>query len=86
MIDRLRQVGACQQAALLAEQLELLLVLVLRITPAEASYLMIYVSILGILGRLLCSYLSDAIGRRLYSGTGFPSGRPKCDRIATRAP
>lgn len=41
-----------------------LFVLVLRITPAEASYLMIYVSILGILGRLLCSYLSDAIGRK----------------------
>jgi MFS transporter, putative metabolite:H+ symporter len=41
-----------------------LFVLVLRITPAEASYLMIYVSLLGIAGRLLCSYLSDAIGRR----------------------
>ncbi|HLY88749.1 MAG TPA: MFS transporter [Acetobacteraceae bacterium] len=41
-----------------------LFVLVLRITPAEASYLMIYVSILGILGRLFCSYLSDAIGRK----------------------
>ena len=38
--------------------------LVLRITPAEASYLMIYVSIVGIAGRLLCSYLSDAMGRR----------------------
>jgi putative MFS transporter len=41
-----------------------LFVLVLKITPAEASYLMIYVSLLGIAGRLLCSYLSDAIGRR----------------------
>ena len=41
-----------------------LFVLVLRITPAEASYLMIYVSLVGIAGRLLCSYLSDAIGRR----------------------
>ena len=38
--------------------------LVLKITPAEASYLMIYVSLLGIAGRLFCSYLSDAIGRR----------------------
>ena len=38
--------------------------LVLKITPAEASYLMIYVSLLGIAGRLMCSYLSDAIGRR----------------------
>jgi len=41
-----------------------LFVLVLKITPAEASYLMIYVSLIGILGRLACSYLSDAIGRR----------------------
>jgi putative MFS transporter len=41
-----------------------LFVLVLKITPAEASYLMIYVSIVGIIGRLVCSYLSDAIGRR----------------------
>ena len=41
-----------------------LFVLVLKITPAEASYLMIYVSIIGIIGRLACAYLSDAIGRR----------------------
>jgi putative MFS transporter len=41
-----------------------LFVLVLQITPAQASYLMIYVSIVGILGRLFCSYLSDAIGRK----------------------
>jgi putative MFS transporter len=41
-----------------------LFVLVLKITPAEASYLMIYVTAMGILGRLVCSYLSDAIGRR----------------------
>jgi len=41
-----------------------LFVMVLRITPAEASYLMIYVSLVGIAGRLLCSYMSDAIGRR----------------------
>ena len=42
-----------------------LFVLVLKITPAEASYLMIYVSVVGILGRLACSYLSDAVGRRV---------------------
>src|SRR5271155_1661452 len=50
-----------------------LFVIVLKITPAEASYLMIYVSLLGIAGRLGCSYLSDAIGRRA-SGMliGFP--------------
>jgi putative MFS transporter len=41
-----------------------LFVLVLKITPAEASYLMIYVSLVGIAGRLVVSYLSDAIGRR----------------------
>jgi putative MFS transporter len=41
-----------------------LFVLVLRITPAEASFLMIFVSLVGIAGRLFCSWLSDAIGRR----------------------
>jgi putative MFS transporter len=41
-----------------------LFVLVLRVTPAEASYLMIYVSLAGIAGRIVCSYLSDALGRR----------------------
>jgi len=41
-----------------------LFVLVLQVTPAEASYLMIWVSLLGIAGRIVCSYLSDAIGRR----------------------
>ena len=52
-----------------------LFVLVLKITPAEASYLMIYVSLLGIAGRLLCSYLSDAIGRRASGMLSAPSGR-----------
>jgi len=48
---------------------------VLKITPAEASYLMIYVTAMGILGRIVCSYLSDAIGRR-RSGMliGFSGG------------
>jgi putative MFS transporter len=41
-----------------------LFVLILKITPAQASYLMIYVTSMGILGRVVCSYLSDAIGRR----------------------
>jgi putative MFS transporter len=44
-----------------------LFVLVLKITPVEASYLMIWVTSTGILGRVVCSYLSDAIGRR-WSG------------------
>jgi len=41
-----------------------LFVLVLRISPSEASYLMIYVALIGIAGRLFCSWLSDAIGRK----------------------
>jgi MFS transporter, putative metabolite:H+ symporter len=41
-----------------------LFVMVLKITPAEASYLMIYVGILGIIGRLVASWMSDALGRR----------------------
>jgi putative MFS transporter len=41
-----------------------LFVMVLKISPAEASYLMIYVGILGICGRLVASWLSDALGRR----------------------
>jgi putative MFS transporter len=41
-----------------------LFVLVLHISPAEASYLMIYVGLVGILGRLVASWMSDALGRR----------------------
>jgi putative MFS transporter len=48
-----------------------LFVIVLRITPAEASYLMIWVGVLGIVGRLVTSWMSDAIGRRL---SGFIIG------------
>ena len=44
-----------------------LFVLILKIAPAEAAYLMIWVSLAGILGRLAASYLSDAMGRR-HSG------------------
>jgi putative MFS transporter len=44
---------------------------VLKITPAEASYLMIYVGILGIIGRLVASWMSDAFGRRV---SGFVIG------------
>jgi putative MFS transporter len=44
-----------------------LFVMVLKITPAEASYLMIWVGILGIVGRLVASWMSDAFGRR-WSG------------------
>src|SRR5215475_4715933 len=44
-----------------------LFVMVLKITPAEASYLMIWVGILGIFGRLVASWMSDFLGRR-WSG------------------
>jgi putative MFS transporter len=48
-----------------------LFVMVLRITPAEASYLMIWVGLLGIVGRLVASWMSDAFGRR---ASGFVIG------------
>ncbi|HEY8289563.1 MAG TPA: MFS transporter, partial [Acetobacteraceae bacterium] len=48
-----------------------LFVLVLRVSPAEASGLVIWVSISSILGRFFCSWLSDAMGRR-------PSGVLSC--------
>ena len=41
-----------------------LLVLILKITPAQAASLMIWVGVTGFVGRLVCSYASDAIGRR----------------------
>ena len=50
-----------------------LFVMVLKITPAEASYLMIYIGLLGIVGRLVASWMSDALGRRISGfliGTG----------------
>jgi putative MFS transporter len=48
-----------------------LFVMVLKISPAEASYLMIWVGVLGIAGRLVASWMSDAIGRR---ASGFLIG------------
>ena len=48
-----------------------LFVMVLKITPAEASYLMIWVGILGVVGRLVASWMSDAFGRRM---SGFVIG------------
>ena len=38
--------------------------LILKIKPAEASYLMIFLGLAGLIGRFLFCYLSDAIGRR----------------------
>jgi putative MFS transporter len=48
-----------------------LFVMVLKITPEQASYLMIFVGILGIVGRLIASWMSDALGRHL---SGFLIG------------
>ena len=48
-----------------------LFVMVLKITPPEASYLMIWVGVLGIVGRLVASWMSDALGRRM---SGFLIG------------
>ncbi|MBV9827432.1 MAG: MFS transporter [Alphaproteobacteria bacterium] len=41
-----------------------LLVLIIKITPAEAAGLMIWVGVAGFAGRLVCSYANDAFGRR----------------------
>ena len=38
--------------------------MVLKITPAEASKLVIWVSLMAIAGRFFCSWISDAWGRR----------------------
>jgi MFS transporter, putative metabolite:H+ symporter len=44
-----------------------LLVMIIRIRPNEASFLMMWVAASAFVGRLFCSYLADAIGRR-WSG------------------
>ena len=41
-----------------------LLVLVLRISPGNASFLIIWVGLVSVFGRLFCAWLSDAMGRR----------------------
>jgi putative MFS transporter len=41
-----------------------LLVLVLRVTPAEAASLSVWIALIGIPGRALGAWLSDALGRR----------------------
>ena len=41
-----------------------LIVLVLKTTPADASFLVIWFGVAGIAGRLFCAFLSDAVGRR----------------------
>jgi putative MFS transporter len=44
-----------------------LLVMIVRVKPNEASYLMIWVGVSAFVGRLFCAFLADAIGRR-WSG------------------
>jgi putative MFS transporter len=41
-----------------------LLVLVLRISPGEASFLIMWGGLVAVFGRLFCAWMSDAIGRR----------------------
>ena len=41
-----------------------LFVMVLGVTPAQASKLVIWVSLVAVAGRFLCSWISDAMGRR----------------------
>ena len=41
-----------------------LFVLVLRVSPSNASFLVIWVGAISIFGRLFCSWISDAMGRR----------------------
>ena len=42
-----------------------LFVQVLKISPSDAAYLMIYCSVGGFVGRLAFAYMSDALGRRM---------------------
>jgi putative MFS transporter len=48
----------------LALWLVVLLQMVLQLSPAEASGMLILYSVMGILGRFFCSWMSDALGRR----------------------
>jgi putative MFS transporter len=41
-----------------------LFVLVLKINPNQASFLIVWVGVVSIFGRLFCSWMSDAMGRR----------------------
>ena len=58
----------------LALWLVVLLKLVLNISAEEASGLLIWYSIVGILGRFFCSWMSDALGRRTGGGVASVVG------------
>ncbi len=45
-----------------------LLVLLLKVSPAEAAHLMIYCSVGAFVGRIAFAYMSDSIGRRASGG------------------
>ena len=45
----------------------ILFVMVLKVTPAQGSFLAIWVSVSAILGRIFGSWISDGLGRR-YAG------------------
>src|SRR6185369_10425188 len=52
-----------------------LFVLLLKVTPQEASKMFILLTVSGFVGRLVFSYLSDVIGRRQAGGLlGFGAG------------
>jgi MFS transporter, putative metabolite:H+ symporter len=62
-------IGLSQTGAVgLALWMITLLVLLLKITPAQASFLAIWIGLIGIPGRAFGAWLSDAFGRR-YAGT-----------------
>jgi MFS transporter, putative metabolite:H+ symporter len=53
----------------------ILLALILRITPAEASFLTIWITLVGVPGRVFGAWISEAMGRRWGGAlTGIASG------------
>ena len=51
-----------------------LLLLLLKITPGEASFLMIWVAVSAFVGRVVCTFLPDLIGRRWSGGLACLGG------------
>jgi putative MFS transporter len=53
----------------------ILLALILRITPAEAAFLIIWITLVGVPGRVFGAWVSEALGRRWGGAlTGIASG------------
>ena len=59
-----------------------LIALVLKVTPAQASFLVIWTALIGIVGRVFGSWISDALGRRAAGTVLFPWGG--ANRLARR--